>query len=144
VDVLVEVLRAITDDDAEAISHLVPQVSSRAKSVPRERVVRVATSPSSCIVVARIEGRVVASATLLTLVTLVGQFGYVEEVAVDESMRGLGIGRMLLDELVAEARHLGLDFVELTSRSTREAANALYRSMGFRLRETNVYRLDLR
>jgi ribosomal protein S18 acetylase RimI-like enzyme len=77
------------------------------------------------------------------MVTLVGQFGYVEEVAVDETMRGLGVGRALMDGLVAEARQRGLDFVELTSRSSREAANALYRSLGFRLRETNVYRMDL-
>jgi ribosomal protein S18 acetylase RimI-like enzyme len=30
--------------------------------------------------------------------------------------------------------------VELTSRPSREAANRLYQRLGFRLRETNVYR----
>ena len=99
--------------------------------------------PKSCIVVARIADEIVASATLLTMVTLVGQFGYVEEVAVDTAVRGRGVGRALMEGLVAVARERGLDFVELTSRPSREAANSLYRSMGFRLRETNVYRLDL-
>ena len=94
--------------------------------------------------VARAAGQVVGSATLLTMVTLVGQFGYVEEVAVDTSVRGRGVGRALMEGLVAAARERALDFVELTSRPSREAANSLYRSLGFRLRETNVYRLDLR
>jgi ribosomal protein S18 acetylase RimI-like enzyme len=143
VDVFVEVLDAVRDEDAEAISRLVPQVSNRAASVSAERISRVATGPGSCIVVARAGGQVVGTATLLTMVTLVGQFGYVEEVAVDASARGRGIGRALMEGVLAIARDRALDFVELTSRPSREAANALYRSIGFRLRETNVYRFDL-
>jgi hypothetical protein len=34
--------------------------------------------------------------------------------------------------------------VELASRPSPEAANALYRSLQFSRRETNVFRLDLR
>ncbi len=41
--------------------------------------------------------------------------------------------------LLETAEQLGLDFVELTSRPRREAANGLYRSLGFELRPTNVY-----
>ena len=42
--------------------------------------------------------------------------------------------------LLETAERLGLDFVELTSRPEREAANGLYQSLGFELRQTNVYR----
>jgi ribosomal protein S18 acetylase RimI-like enzyme len=87
---------------------------------------------------------VVGTATLLTLETLVGVFGYVEEVAVDVAMRGRGVGTALMSGLVEAARDRGHDFVELTSRPSREAANALYQSLGFTLRKTNVYRLGLR
>jgi ribosomal protein S18 acetylase RimI-like enzyme len=41
------------------------------------------------------------------------------------------------------AARKGLRFVDLTSRPSRDAANHLYRSLGFRLRETNCYRYDL-
>jgi ribosomal protein S18 acetylase RimI-like enzyme len=34
--------------------------------------------------------------------------------------------------------------VDLTSRPSRQAANRLYTRLGFELRETNVYRFDLR
>jgi ribosomal protein S18 acetylase RimI-like enzyme len=33
--------------------------------------------------------------------------------------------------------------VELTSRPSREAANRLYQRIGFKLRDTNVYRYEL-
>jgi ribosomal protein S18 acetylase RimI-like enzyme len=143
VDVHVEVLNVVSEQDADAISRLVPQVSHQVKSVSRDRINRVATDPRSCIVVARTGGQVVGTATLLTMVTLVGQFGYVEEVAVDGALRGRGIGRALMGGIVAAARDRALDFVELTSRPSREAANTLYKSIGFQVRETNVYRFDL-
>jgi ribosomal protein S18 acetylase RimI-like enzyme len=42
-----------------------------------------------------------------------------------------------------EAADKGLRFVDLTSRPSRDIANNLYQSLGFRLRETNCYRHDL-
>ena len=92
-------------------------------------------------------GCIVGSATLSRLVSLVGQlgqFGYVEEVVVDGAARGRGVGRALMTALLDLARDEGLDFVELTSRPSRAAANALYRALGGAARETNVYRFDLR
>jgi ribosomal protein S18 acetylase RimI-like enzyme len=38
------------------------------------------------------------------------------------------------------AEGAGAKTVELTSRPSREAANRLYRRLGFEIRETNVYR----
>jgi ribosomal protein S18 acetylase RimI-like enzyme len=142
--ILVEPITSEDDDAVTALLRLLPQVSSRAGQVRAERVRQVLAEPGTTVVVARIDDRVVGSATLVRLVTLVGQFGYVEEVVVDESARGAGIGRALMDGLIRLARSGGLDFLELTSRPAREAANGLYQAMGFTPRETNVYRLDLR
>ena len=55
--------------------------------------------------------------------------------------RGEGIGEQLTEAAIAEARRRGARTIDLTSRPSREAANALYQKMGFELRETNVYRL---
>jgi ribosomal protein S18 acetylase RimI-like enzyme len=46
-------------------------------------------------------------------------------------------------DAVVRARAAGARSVELTSRQTREAANRLYRRLGFEERETNVLRLTL-
>ena len=85
-------------------------------------------------------GRIVGAATLTVLVTLVGQMGYLEEVVVDEEARGHGIGKALIHAVLDDAQARGLDCVELTSRSERAAANRLYQSVGFTIRNTNVYR----
>jgi ribosomal protein S18 acetylase RimI-like enzyme len=132
------------DETVAALLRLLPQVSRRGPQVTRERIEQVLAHPGTTVLLARFDGHVVGSATLLRLVTLVGQFGYVEEVVVDEAARGRGIGKSLLAALIELAREEGLDFVELTSRPAREAANALYRSIGFQQRETNVYRLPLK
>ena len=79
-------------------------------------------------------------ALLCVCTTLKGHFGLVEEVAVDNSARGNHVGVHLMVTLLEHADTLGLDFVELTSRPSREAANGLYMSLGFERRETNVYR----
>jgi ribosomal protein S18 acetylase RimI-like enzyme len=44
---------------------------------------------------------------------------------------------------IDEARARGAITVELTSRPSREAANRLYKRIGFVQRETNVYRYTL-
>jgi ribosomal protein S18 acetylase RimI-like enzyme len=64
-------------------------------------------------------------------------------VVVDDAARGQGVGTALLAEAARLARDAGAPWVDLTSRPVREAANRLYRSSGFQLRETNVYRLPL-
>jgi ribosomal protein S18 acetylase RimI-like enzyme len=114
--VQVEVLESVTEVDAADISRLVADMSSRVTEVSPERVRQVAGGRGSCVIVARLDGRVVGTATLLSLETLVGAFGYVEEVAVDVAVRGRGIGTALMSGLVEAARDRGHDFVELTSR----------------------------
>ncbi len=67
----------------------------------------------------------------------------IEDVVVDEAARGKGVGKSLTDAAIGRARAAGARAIGLTSRPARKAANALYTSMGFERRETNVYRLKL-
>ena len=55
----------------------------------------------------------------------------VTALVVDESVRGLGIGRALLGRLEERARASGCDRIDLTSRYDREEAAAFYRRMAF-------------
>ena len=72
-----------------------------------------------------------------------GRTGYLEEMVVDEAYRGRGIGTDLTKKLIAFARAKKVSHIELTSRPHRTAAIALYESVGFKQKETNVYRLVL-
>ena len=66
--------------------------------------------------------------------------GWIEDVVVDETVRGRGVGEALSREAVRRAVALGARTIELTSHPSREAANRLYRRLGFSLRDSNLYR----
>ncbi|MBI2038821.1 MAG: GNAT family N-acetyltransferase [Candidatus Niyogibacteria bacterium] len=85
----------------------------------------------------------VGMAGLIVADLFMGKRAFIEEVAVHPAYQGKGIGRSLVDQLIALARHAGCLCVDLTSNPQRIAANALYQRLGFRRRTTNVYRLDL-
>jgi len=82
---------------------------------------------------------------MLTLVTFrlpTGVRAWIEDVVVDTGSRGQGVGEALTQAAIELATARGAQTVELTSRPSREAANRLYRRMGFEPRETNVYRFQ--
>lgn len=60
--------------------------------------------------------------------------GYVEEMVVDETHRGRGIGTRMLDRLIAWARDQGCSHVELDSAFHRMDAHAFYERRGFQRR----------
>jgi ribosomal protein S18 acetylase RimI-like enzyme len=67
----------------------------------------------------------------------------IEDVVVDSAARGKGVGEALSREAVRLAGERGAVMVDLTSLPVREAANRLYQRIGFRKRETNVYRFEI-
>ena len=49
-----------------------------------------------------------------------------------------------MEMLVEKAKNLGVLQLQLTSNSKRVAANHLYQNMGFKIYETNCYKMDLK
>lgn len=68
-----------------------------------------------------------------------GRKVWIEDVVVDSEFRGRAFGKLLVNYAMDYAKSLGNVTVMLTSRPTRIAANVLYRSVGFKIKETNVY-----
>ena len=142
-EVTTEVLTVPSDRDAAAVARLVGQMSSRGEPDPKQGRTRDRrgdiTDRGSPLRIGHCR-----DSHPPVVETIVGRFGYVEEVAVEETLRGQGLGRRVMRRLVEVALEHNLDFVELTSRPTRVAANGLYRSLGFDQRETNVFRMRLK
>jgi GNAT superfamily N-acetyltransferase len=55
----------------------------------------------------------------------------VQRMYVQPHARGVGAGRRLLEQLLADARDIGYEVVRLESLKSLSAAHALYRSVGF-------------
>ena len=70
-----------------------------------------------------------------------GTKAWIEDVAVDETYRGKGWGRMLVQYAIDFAKSQRADLLMLTSNPSRIAANNLYQSIGFERKETNVYQI---
>jgi ribosomal protein S18 acetylase RimI-like enzyme len=92
---------------------------------------------------AKVDGVIVGSLTLVIFHIPTGIRAWIEDVVVDVDARGKGVGEALNKFALAEAKRQGATTVDLTSRPSREAANRLYQRLGFKARETNVYRYDV-
>ena len=89
------------------------------------------------------EEAILGSMTLAVFRIPTGLRAWIEDVVVDEAARGRGVGETLNRAAIEWARGEGATTVALTSRPSREAANRVYRRLGFQARAPNVYRLDL-
>lgn len=139
----VTVERALVADPelVAAMERLVPQLSSSADHPAAYELEDVVTSPATTLFVARDEsGAIVGSLTLALFRVPTGVRAWIEDVVVDETARGKGVGEALVRQALHLAADAGARTVDLTSRPGREAANRLYTRMGFERRTTNVYR----
>lgn len=130
----------------EAFGRLIPQLSSSSAPVSSEQLAEIVGSPATVLFVAR-DGEgpddVVGGLTLVLFRIPTGRRAWIEDVVVDEASSGKGVGAALNEAAIEHARGWGARTVDLTSRPSREAANRLYRRLGFVERETTVYRLTL-
>ena len=125
------------DEVVDALARLLPQLSPGREPPSREHVGQIARE--ELLLVARSDTAIVGTLTLVVYRVASGLRARVEDVIVDEAARGQGVGEALTREAMARAVTLGVRTVELTSAPAREAANRLYRRLGFERRETNVY-----
>ena len=125
------------------MNHLLPQLSTSAAPLEMAELEEIVESPATRLLVARIRDRLVGSLTLVLFPIPTGRRAWIEDVVVDETARGQGVGLGLTEAALELAREAGAKSVDLTSRPSREAANRLYRRAGFEQRETNVYRFAI-
>lgn len=140
----IERVTTITPELLAAFERLIPQLT-RAPIPTRSELEALIASPS-ILIVARFpdpSSPILGAACLGVFRTPSGVHAHVEDVIVDETLRGKGIGEALVNALLDEAQALGLKGVSLTCNPRREAANRLYQKMGFTAWATNVYWFDL-
>jgi ribosomal protein S18 acetylase RimI-like enzyme len=133
----------VTESLTDAYKVLIPQLSSSSNPPTGEALQRIIESDSAQILIAEDEnGEILGTMTLIIFQIPTGIRAWIEDVVVDSSARGKGIGKKLNLAALELAKQAGAKTVDLTSRPARQEANQLYRSIGFAERETNVYRFS--
>ena len=148
VSISVKAATEVDDGLVEAFSRLIPQLSSSSPPPTAAELLSIIDNPNSVLFIAELDGEddvrsMVGSLTLAFYRIPTGLRAWIEDVVVDESARGLGVGEALSVAAIDESRQRGAKNVSLTSRSSREAANRLYQRLGFEPYETNLYRFGL-
>ena len=135
----VEQAHEATEELLEAIHRLLPQLSEARTPPTLEQLAE--TVEGQTVLVARDDedGAIVGTATLVMYRVSSGLKARLEDVIVDSSARGQGVGEVLAREAMARANARKVLMLELTSMPYREAANRLYKRLGFVRKPTNVY-----
>ncbi|HVF25929.1 MAG TPA: GNAT family N-acetyltransferase [Anaerolineales bacterium] len=142
----IEKVSEATGELLDALDRLIPQLSAHKKAPTWDELTALINSEFSALLIARYSDERNMISGMLTLVIYrvpTGIRSIIEDVVVDQVMRRQGIAEALLEQAIEVARQAGAGSVSLTSNSQRVAANQLYRSIGFKRRETNAYSYDL-
>ena len=128
-------IRDVLEADVEALSPLMEQLMHQPATPDqiRSRLRHLADSGFDRVLVAVADGQVVglAGVHLAWMVHTDLPTARLMSIVVDETRRGQGIGRRLIEASIEQARDWGCDRIELTSRLERSGAHSFYETVGF-------------
>ena len=127
-----------TPELVDTIRRLLPQLTE-ARTPPTLEQLEEVVSRQTLLLAVDDDGAVLGTLTFVLYRVSSGLKGRIEDVIVDRSARGRGVGEALVQDAMRRANEAGVLMLELTSMPYREAANRLYRRLGFVRRPTNVY-----
>ena len=143
---LIEAVTEVTPQLHAALAWLLPQLNANLPIPTMERLQRIVDDPAVTLLVAKQGDEVVGTSTVIVYSTPFWIKARLDEVVVDDSARGKGVGEALVQACLDIGRERGAEVAELQSGRgpQRAAAHRLYERMGFKIRETDVFRIDLR
>lgn len=141
----IEEVAEVTPDLHAALSRLLPQLNPTLPVPDLERLRRLVADPAVTLLVARDGGEIVGTTTVIVYTTPFWIKARLDEVVVDSFARGRGVGAALVRASLEVGRRAGAQVVELQSGKgpARAAAHRLYERMGFKIRDTDVFRIEL-
>lgn len=135
----IEQIHEATEELAQAIRRLLPQLTEARTPPTLEQLAETVAGQTMLVARDDEDGSIIGTLTLVMYRVSSGLKGRIEDVIVDESARGQGIGEALTREAMTRANEARVLMLELTSMPYRESANRLYKRLGFVRKPTNVY-----
>ena len=141
----IEAVTEVTPQIHAALARLLPQLNPRLPVPSAERLQRIIDDPAVTLLVAMEGGEIIGTSTVIVYSTPFWIKARLDEVVVDDSARGRGVGEALVKACLEIGRERGAEVAELQSGRgpERAAAHRLYERIGFKLRETDVFRIEL-
>ena len=135
---MLEQANEATEELLAAIHRLLPQLTE-ARTPPTLEQLAETVAGQTLLVARDDDGSIIGTATLVMYRVSSGLKARLEDVIVDSSARGQGVGEALTREAMRRANDAQVLMLELTSMPYRESANRLYKRLGFVRKPTNVY-----
>ena len=141
----VDAVNEVTPQVHAALARLLPQLNPNLHVPDMERLHRLVADPAVTLLVAQEGDTIVGTTTVVVYTTPFWIKARLDEVVVDHSARGKGVGEALVKVALQIGRDRGAQVAELQSGHgpAREAAHRLYERLGFKIRETDVFRIAL-
>jgi len=133
-----------SDKLAQAVNSLLPQLTNKDRQISESALKEIIYSENTSLFIAEDDAEILGMLTLVTLSIPSGIRCIIEDVVVDNKLRGKGAGQALMQAAEKKAKEQGCENINLTSSPGRKAANAMYKKLGFEIRKTNVYRKILK
>jgi ribosomal protein S18 acetylase RimI-like enzyme len=142
-DIIIERVKTFSPEVAEAISVFVTQLGDRYQSFTEESLKEIINSPQSYLFIAiHVPTKEVAGMIMEIIYRIpYTKKAYIEDLFIDEKFRKMGIATRLMQKTLDTAKEHHAAYVDFTSKPYRVEGNSLYEKLGFKKRDTNVYRL---
>lgn len=136
-------LKTFSLEALEALNKLLKQLDNTAVPLTKTDVeYMIGSSGNHLFIARRIDNKqIIGMLTLIMFRTPFAKKGLLEDLVVDKNYRGKGVGTKLITTAIKKAREEGVVCLDFTSRPKRVEANKLYQHLGFKKRNTNVYRI---
>ena len=127
----------VTINLQEQLTELYKQLNAELKQLELSTVLK---NEDQTDIVVCLDGEILVGIAMMAKYTVIsGSKGMIEDVVVSSNYRGQGIGRKLMEKLLEQAEKEQLNDVLLFSGHHRTAAISLYKSLGFKLKESGLY-----
>lgn len=136
-------LEKIEENTLVEINGLLRQLSERVPLCTSELLLNIMKNQYLELWIVKEHDVIIGMGELVITLKPEGMIAQIEDIVVDEGQRGKGIGKMISEKLIERARAHGARMIQLSSRPSRTAANALYQKLGFKQHETNSYYMNL-
>jgi GNAT superfamily N-acetyltransferase len=126
-------LRDAKPSDAKRLAELIHELGHEIDEKQVRKNLKALAKAGELPIVATFDGQVVGLVGLHRMTTIhrPAPVGRIPVLVVVKDAQGLGIGRMLVEEVERRLKKTGCQIVEVTSNDRRGAAHAFYRHMGY-------------